>query len=75
MEVAVENQPRLTDDIDPGLREKIQERAYYLWIADGRPEGAQLEYWLRAEEEFLGGMERDRGGRAGDEPGLKADYL
>ena len=36
--------------IDPELRRKIEEHAYSLWEADGRPEGRALEYWLRAEQ-------------------------
>jgi hypothetical protein len=37
--------------IDPELRRRIEEHAYSLWEADGRPEGRALEYWLRAEQE------------------------
>ena len=36
--------------MDPELRQKIEEHAYSLWEADGRPEGRALEYWLRAEQ-------------------------
>jgi hypothetical protein len=36
--------------MDPELRRKIEEHAYSLWEADGRPEGRALEYWLRAEQ-------------------------
>ncbi len=32
-----------TDDV------VIREHAYRLWEADGRPEGRDLEYWLRAQ--------------------------
>ncbi|HYZ62303.1 MAG TPA: DUF2934 domain-containing protein [Acetobacteraceae bacterium] len=28
----------------------IRERAHSLWEADGRPEGREQEYWLRAEQ-------------------------
>lgn len=31
--------------------EAIRERAYYLWEADGRPEGMGDHYWHRAHEE------------------------
>jgi hypothetical protein len=37
--------------IDPELRRRIEEHAYSLWEADGRPEGRALEYWLRAEQD------------------------
>ena len=36
------------------LREKmIRERAYYLWSQEGRPDGQQNEFWLRAEHLHL----------------------
>jgi Protein of unknown function (DUF2934) len=42
-----------TDTMDPVLRHKIEERAYSLWEADGRPEGRALHYWSQAEGEIL----------------------
>lgn len=30
--------------------ERIRERAYSLWEDDGRPEGMEHDYWLRAEK-------------------------
>lgn len=30
--------------------QRIRERAYQLWEADGRPDGQNLEYWERARE-------------------------
>lgn len=32
----------------------IRERAYYLWEKAGRPQGSDLEIWMRAENEVLG---------------------
>ena len=37
----------------PNLEEKIRERAYHLWIADGQPEGKADIYWLNAQHEIL----------------------
>ena len=34
------------------LRQRIQERARELWKEDGCPEGRDMEYWLKAEEEL-----------------------
>jgi hypothetical protein len=34
------------------LRQRIQERARELWREDGCPEGRDMEYWLKAEEEL-----------------------
>jgi len=31
----------------------IEEHAYYLWEKEGKPEGRDLEIWLRAEKEFI----------------------
>ncbi len=35
------------------LEEAIRERAYQLWVADGRPEGNPDNYWLNAQREML----------------------
>ncbi|WP_028239089.1 DUF2934 domain-containing protein [Stutzerimonas azotifigens] len=32
--------------------QRIRERAYQLWEADGRPEGRDTEYWTRARDEI-----------------------
>jgi Protein of unknown function (DUF2934) len=37
----------------PNLEEAIRERAYHLWVADGRPEGRADIYWLTAQHEIL----------------------
>ncbi len=37
-------------DDDPAREERIKERAYHLWEADGRPHGQHDEYWERASE-------------------------
>jgi len=31
----------------------IEEHAYYLWEKEGRPENNALDFWLRAEKDFL----------------------
>jgi hypothetical protein len=40
------------EGMDDELTRLIRARAYELWEADGRPEGKEMEYWLRAEEEL-----------------------
>jgi Protein of unknown function (DUF2934) len=40
-------------EMSPELRERIEQRAYALWEADGCPEGRALDYWLQAEQEFV----------------------
>jgi hypothetical protein len=35
------------------LQNEIRERAYHLWIADGRHHGDADAYWLKAEKEIL----------------------
>jgi hypothetical protein len=37
----------------PNLDETIRERAYYLWTADGQPEGKADVYWLNAQRDVL----------------------
>ena len=35
------------------LDEAIRERAYHLWLADGRPDGRADAFWLDAQREIL----------------------
>jgi hypothetical protein len=37
---------------DEELLQRIRERAFELWESDDRPEGREMEYWLRAEQEL-----------------------
>ena len=37
---------------DEELRRRIEARARELWEADGRPEGQDMDYWIKAEEEL-----------------------
>jgi hypothetical protein len=47
---------------------RIRERAYEIWISEGRPEGRHLDHWHRAEWEL-----QTEGANAGhDEAGLAA---
>jgi len=32
----------------------IRERAYGIWIEEGRPDGREVEHWSRASKEFEG---------------------
>lgn len=36
---------------DPAIRERIRQRAYELWEAEGRPTDRHIEHWLQAERE------------------------
>ena len=40
--------------------ERIRERAYQLWEADGRPDGDGQDYWERAENEVVSQAETER---------------
>ncbi|MDD5613937.1 MAG: DUF2934 domain-containing protein [Candidatus Omnitrophica bacterium] len=31
--------------------DRIQTRAYYIWLEEGMPQGRDLEFWYRAEQE------------------------
>jgi hypothetical protein len=35
------------------LEQVVRERAYFLWLQDGSPEGRSAEYWTRAYEQHL----------------------
>jgi hypothetical protein len=44
---------------NPAREERVRERAYHLWEADGKPYGRDVEYWERARE--LVAMEESAG--------------
>jgi len=46
------------------LKKSIQDRAYFIWEAKGRPPGAALVCWLQAKREFEEHIEP--GGVSGD---------
>jgi hypothetical protein len=48
--------------------EQIRLRAYELWVAEGRPESRDMEYWLRAEQE-ISGADGTGAGRGGADAG------
>jgi Protein of unknown function (DUF2934) len=43
----------------PEYEQRVRERAYHLWEADGKPHGQDTEFWERARE--LIGMEESAG--------------
>ena len=59
--------------MDEEMKQIIRERAHALWVADGRPAGRELHYWLMAEQELLtqsvAGEEDPYVGLDHDEPG------
>ena len=38
------------------ISQYIKERAYYIWEEMGRPQGKDVEIWLRAEKDILSGL-------------------
>lgn len=38
--------------MDNEFERRVRERAYYIWIEEGRPEGSDREHWEQAEAEF-----------------------
>lgn len=46
--------PMRKDAMDPGVYAAIRRRARDIWEAEGRPQGREVEHWLRAEMEILG---------------------
>jgi hypothetical protein len=39
--------------MEQNLSERIRERAYEIWVANGSPEGEAEKHWLTAEKEIL----------------------
>ncbi len=52
------------------VRKRIEERAYVLWEQEGRPEGCDLDHWLRAGAEIAaGGAEQPNPAASAARPG------
>lgn len=62
--------PSFSSQPDQDREQRIRERAYHLWEADGRPHGGELDYWERARE--LVGMEENP--QAGQLPNPVAEH-
>ena len=45
---------------DAGLRRKIEERAYSIWLASGRRHGGQKAHWFEAERELMETAKQER---------------
>jgi hypothetical protein len=43
----------MTKEYQPPTDEQVSVRAYYLWERDGRPQGRDYDYWVRAKEELV----------------------
>ena len=39
--------------MEQNLSDRIRERAYEIWVANGSPEGEAEQHWLTAEKEIL----------------------
>jgi Protein of unknown function (DUF2934) len=48
---AIEGAARVNDNL-------IRERAYGIWIAEGRPHGRDFAHWQRARHELLAAQQR-----------------
>jgi hypothetical protein len=42
------------------MRERIEKRAYHLWLAGGGGHGEHLRHWLQAESEILKAARQDQ---------------
>jgi hypothetical protein len=41
---------------DNDIEQRIRQRAFYIWIEQGRPEGKDKEHWQQAESELMAGI-------------------
>ena len=48
---------------DAALRQKIEERAYYIWLGNGGGHGDHERHWLQAERELMGTAKQERESR------------
>jgi hypothetical protein len=53
----------------PITEERIRERAYRLWVEEGRPHGKDAEHWQRARELLALEADREEGRQEADKRG------
>ena len=51
---------------------RIKDRAYHIWVAEGRPHGKHDEHWHRAEREVAEEDAKGGGGMAAPAQGARA---
>ena len=49
---------------DEALRQKIEERAYHIWLESGCGHGDHEHHWLQAERELMETVEQERARRS-----------
>lgn len=54
---------------DQEFEQRVRDTAYFLWEADGRPEGREKEYWFRSLETHVREREAQRLIRRDPPPG------
>jgi len=47
---------------DDDIEQRVRERAFYIWVEQGQPEGKDKEHWQQAEGEFMVGIAKPEGG-------------
>lgn len=58
---------------DASFEQRIRDTAYFMWEAEGRPEGRNEEYWHRAREACLEQLRLDQQYDAAEDPDFTAD--
>jgi hypothetical protein len=58
--------PKAVPSAKGSLQERIKQRAYELWEADGRPHGKDAEHWARAERELTQSGARQPSAKTGN---------
>ena len=48
------------NNLDAALRQKIEERAYHIWLGNGGGHGDHERHWLQAERELMETAKQER---------------
>jgi len=56
---------------DAALRRKIEERAYYIWLASGRRHGDHERHWFESQRELMETAKQEREQRSDVRNGKK----
>lgn len=58
--------------MEPDKEARIRERAYEIWVREGRPHGRDAEHWQKAEAEIAAESGPADHAAAGSKPGTEA---
>ena len=57
-----------------GFEERVRQRAYQIWLEEGRPDGRDKEHWERAKAEIEQHQQEQDSGASREPPPIPGPY-